>query len=512
MSINKPAIWQLSGHVLAGMVASLCLPPFGLVPLIAALSWPALGIARARSSLSAARIGAAAGFGWFLASTWWISLSLFASNEGYWPVLPFAVFGIPALLMLFWIPAALLARRFGVYPASRLVWFLVLLTLCEWGRGYIATGFPWNAPGYLFSAHISLLQSASVLGLFGLTLVALAFALVPAFWVVGWRKSAAVILLVLPLMAVAGHIRLTDLPASEGASEANRPKWVRLVQPMVAQDEKWNKQRRPEHLATLQSLSRDSMPVPQLVIWPESAFAGLLNDEADLLSETVWSTLPFDGWLISGVPRLDSQSRLFNSAALIRANGKIEMLYDKRRLVPFGEFVPFRDFLPFADIIAGPTDFSAGAKNAIFSVSGYGRIQMLICYEAIFPGVAAGPGPRPDILVNITNDGWFGDSPGPWQHLAQARMRAVEEGIPMVRVANTGVSAAFDGAGRQLAMIGLGEQGFVDVDIPPPLEVTIYAELRQLILILILFFMLIMIVSLDRRFVLRQKKRALLED
>ena len=216
---------------------------------------------------------------------------------------------------------------------------------------------PRNAPGYLFSANLPLLQSASLVGLYGLTLLALAVGFAPAFWIAGHRKPAICFAVLLPVLAAYGWNRLAETPPPPPEPS----KLVRLVQPAVPQHEKWDLSLRPSHLERLQSLSRDETPVPRLVIWPETAFAGLLNREPDMLQAAAWEALPFDGWLITGVPRFDAQKRLFNSAVLMRADGTIEAIYDKRRLVPFGEFVPLRDFLPFADAIAGPIDFSAGA-------------------------------------------------------------------------------------------------------------------------------------------------------
>ena len=483
------------------MAASLSLPPVGLVPLIMALSLPALMLARADRMIVAGMIGGAAGFGWFLASLWWISLSMVTGATGHWPLIPVPLIGIPALLALFWIPAAMLAHRLGRRPVARLLLFAAMLALCEWGRGHIATGFPWNAPGYLFSAHLSLLQMASLVGLYGLTLVALVWAMVPALWWLGWRRLAVCVGFMMPVAALAGMVRLADLPTP--ATDAP-PKMVRIVQPAVPQHEKWDRTRRPDHLQRLTSLSRDTHPVPQLVIWPETAFAGLLDREGALLRETAWDVLPFDGWLITGVPRFDSQDRLFNAAALIDPKGRVAALYDKRRLVPFGEYVPFRHLIPFADAIAGPIDFSPADGNRLFTLPHYGHLQLLICYETLFPGTVVSPGPRPDMLVNLTNDAWFGHTPGPWQHLAQARMRAVEEGIPMVRVANTGISAVFDGAGRTLGKIGLGETGFLDVKVPPLLPPTIYAGWRETGFLMLLGLFVAVIIGLDRARLIRQ--------
>ena len=481
---------------LAGALASFALPPFGLVPFITVLSLPAFMLGRVRSSGGACLIAGATGFGWFLASLWWISLSLVTGDTGHWPLIPLPLFGIPFLLALFWVPAGALAYHFGRSAAGRALWFAVALSLCEWARAHVATGFPWNAPGYLFSAYLPLLQTASFLGLYGLCLLAFLWAFAIAVWQHGWRKTASFMAMILPLAALVGQVRIDRLP--EPPTDAPS-KMVRLVQPAVPQHEKWNRTARPAHLQTLRSLSRDSYPIPQLLIWPETAFAGLLDREGGLFRDVVWSTLPFDGRLITGVPRFDREGRLFNSAVLVTPQGDVEALYDKRRLVPFGEFVPFRRFLPFADAIAGPVDFSPGAATTLFDVAGYGRLRLLICYETLFPGLGIAPGERPDVLVNLTNDAWFGHTPGPWQHLAQARMRAVEEGIPILRVANTGITAGFDGAGRELGKIGLGETGFVDIAVPPRFGAPVYARWRETPFLLFLFGLGALIICLDRK-------------
>jgi apolipoprotein N-acyltransferase len=500
-ALNLTGWRQLAACLFAGGLASLTLPPFGLVPLALALSYPALCIARTGSTRRAAMIGCVTGFGWFLVSLWWISLSLVTGDINFWPLLPLPLLGIPLLLSLFWVPASAAAHRFVRSEPGRIAALALSLGLCEWARGYVATGFPWNAPGYLFSAHLTLLQAASLFGLYGLSLLAILWCLAPAFWLAGQRRLAIAFGLILPVLMVSGAIRLATIPTPSDEI----PKTVRIVQPVVPQHEKWDRALRPQHLGRLQELSRTVKPVPPLIIWPETAFAGLLDREGDRLRQTAWETLPFDGWLVTGVPRFDAQRRLFNSAALIRAKGQVEALYDKRRLVPFGEFVPFRSLLPFADALVGPVDFSPGTENRLIAVPGYGNLQLLICYETLFPGVGRGfdDGLRPDILVNLTNDAWFGHTPGPWQHLAQAQMRAVEEGLAMIRVANTGISAGFDPLGRQIARIGLGESGFADLVVPPPLSGTIYDRWRDVPLVILILANLLLVIRLDHKRMIR---------
>ena len=496
--------------LLAGAAASLCLPPFGLVPLVVALSWPALCIARTDRVRTALLTGGVAGFGWFLASTWWIAASMVAGDTGHWPFLPLAVVFVPLILSLFWAAAAGISWRLGKRADTRLLWFVVMLAGFEWARGYVATGFPWNAPGYLFSAHLSLLQSASVLGLYGLNLVAVIVAMIPAFWVMGWRRTAIVAGAILPLVAIGGMVRLASDEISGvadlamGEPKQVRPKQVRLVQPAIPQNEKWNREKRPAHLQRLIELSSGTLPIPQLVIWPETAFAGLLGAERELFTKTVASALPYDGLLVTGVPRRHSRFLLLNSAVLVQPDGEIRESYDKQRLVPFGEYFPFRDLFPFATAIVGPMDYRHGTSRTPFTLQHYGLVQPLICYEVIFPGIVSQTEPRPDMLVNLTNDAWFGGTPGPYQHLEQARMRAVEEGIPLLRVANTGVSAGFDAYGRTLARIDMDQEGFVDVNVPDPLAPTFYAIWGETLLSIGLLLLAVRTINLDRKRSLRQ--------
>ncbi len=215
------------------------------------------------------------------------------------------------------------------------------------------------------------------------------------------------------------------------------------------------------------------------------------------------ASLPFDGMLITGLPRLEN-GRLFNSAALVDATGEITAIYDKRRLVPFGEFAPFRRFLPFVDVIAGPVDFSAGENDSLFAVPGYGKVRLLICYETIFSGEIVNGEARPDLIVNITNDAWFGRTLGPWQHLAQSRMRAVEEGIAVIRVANNGITAGFDGFGRSLGQIDLDDTGIIDVAAPPPLSPTLFSKYRHSVFFLFSVLLALLALRLDRKTAIRQ--------
>lgn len=489
---------------LAGACASLALPPISLGLAILALSYPLLQMCKATDLKSVMKITAAMGMGWFTASTHWVAHSLLIGDASFMLLLPVAALGAPLLLTLFWIVAGI-AWRFGSNDAGRLTWILVALCLVEFARGHVATGFPWNSPGYLFSGHLWLLQAASWVGLYGLTLLAFCFAAAPAYWCLGKRRIAVVFALIPVVVGLAGGARLAMQRSSDvDLDMAGSSKSLRLVQPVIPQAEKWDRNKRRQHFAHIVQTSSQVMPIPQLMIWPETAFSTFPSKNGALLAAMIQQALPFDGYLITGLPRLTDDQRLYNSAALIDATGKITAIYDKKRLVPFGEFAPLRSFLPFVDVIAGPIDFSAGVGDGLMDVPNFGTVRVLICYEVIFPGQIIDSEDRPDVMVNITNDAWFGNTLGPRQHLAQARMRAVEEGIPLVRAANNGISAGFDGLGQELGRIDLNVRASLDLMLPPPLDATIFARFKHVGLFIFISLLGMLALRLDREAAIRQ--------
>ena len=458
--------------VIAGAAASMALPPFFIVPALFSLSLPVWRVIHANSRAEASVIFGAAGLGWFLASTYWVSHALIVSAPSLWFLTPLVALALAIILSSFW---AVAAAASWIPHASALVRVLCLLAafaLIEWTRSFVASGFPWSLMGSIFAVHLGSLQMASVVGIYGLTLLAFGCVIAPLLWLLSARRLA-LILLVLPILGTGwGITRLDRQPA---VPTVNAPT-ARLVQPAVPQQDKWNRQKRPAHLADLINLSQASAKKPDIVIWPETAFAGLPSQNRLLLSDTVQAATNPAGFLLTGTPRFDGDNRPRNSVFLFDHQAGLRGVYDKRHLVPFGEYVPFRSWIPFLDIIAGPADFVAGSQNQLIAVPGIGQVQILICYEVIFAGHVVASPPRPDLMVNVTNDAWFGATIGPWQHLYQSQLRAVEEGIPLLRVANTGISAAFDGLGRQLGSIPLGKRAYLDIAIPSVLTAPVFAR------------------------------------
>ncbi|MEE2980746.1 MAG: apolipoprotein N-acyltransferase [Pseudomonadota bacterium] len=462
-----------------GATATAALPPLHLLPLLvvafSGLVWLIDGCARRRAAVAA---GWWFGFGHFVAGLYWFGHALLTDPERFaWMVAP-VIIGISALLAVFPTLAALAARLaspgVGRGLALALAW-----TAAEWLRGALLTGFPWNLVGTAWTESDAMIQSTAVAGTLGLGLDTVAVAALPATLITtaGPARWTPTLLgaALLAAMWGGGALRL-------GAADTTTVDGVllRLVQPNVAQHHKWQPERREalfrRHLDLTASAGFEQVTH---VIWPETAAPFFLANEP-ARRRVMASVTPAGGALITGAirttPEPATPRRLWNSLHAINSQGEVIATYDKAHLVPFGEYVPFRDILTIAKLTYGAVDFSAGPGPRTLRVPGLPAFSPLICYEAIFPRSVVDAADRPGFLLNITNDAWFGVSSGPYQHFAGARLRAVEQGLPLVRVANTGISAVIDGHGRVTARLGLGQGGVLDAALPRALgRPTVYA-------------------------------------
>ena len=469
------ARWARPGAaVLAGIAASTALPPTGMLFALLALSAPLYWLSRTERRLEAAALGLATGFGWFLVSLSWTSQAFVTSGGWHVLLIPFPALGLPLALGAFWGAAFLLSAALCRHPVPRLLLAVALLALAEYVRGLAFTGFPWNIPGMAFVSGGFGFLSSAVVGPWGVTVATLLLAAVPALLLCGARRLSLAVFAVLMLEFGSGQIA----HVVDGPDEYFHLARVRLVQPNIPQDEKWLEEERGGHLGRLVELSRQPpLPGTDLVVWPESAFAGFLEYELGTLSGTAQAASSGSARVLAGSLRIEApeasggKERYYNSMALFGPDGTLEGHYDKRHLVPFGEYAPFRRYIPFVDAIAGPNDFSPGRKvKALVVNTPDGRsVRMLplICYEIVFPDAVrrALIETRADMIVNITNDAWFGNTTGPRQHLAMAQMRAAELGVPEVRVANNGISAVINSAGQIKHRIALNTSGTVDAEI-----------------------------------------------
>ncbi len=476
---------------LLGGVCATGLAPVSLWPL-AMLAWAAVFALVARDGGFAAQFGTgwAVGTGYFLVALNWIVEPFLVDVARHGWMAPFALIGLAGGLALFWGAAFWGAAR--VSRAHRIAALVVLLPLAEALRGWVFTGFPWALIGHaLISSPFA--QAAAYVGPHGLSFVMLAISAGIWLLITGRFARGALILFMAALLYGGGLQRQAPLAEVPPAAPL-----LRLVQPNAPQHLKWD----PAHMRTFyqrmrgfSALAGEDGAVPDLVIWPETALPVLLGNAAPTFADMVEATggVP----ILTGIQRFDGP-RLFNSAVLIDGAGDVQALYDKHHLVPFGEYIPFGDALARIGIGAFAAQeghgYSAGPGPRVLDFGAAGRGLMLICYEAVFArDMRSAPYAdlaRPDYLLQLTNDAWFGNLSGPYQHLAQARLRAIEQGLPMVRVANTGVTALIGPRGRVLAQIPLGAAGYRDVRVPAPLPPTFYARFGDIPAYVLLIMML----------------------
>ncbi len=488
--------------LIAGAATVLAFAPFDIFPVawltIPVLVWlidgsvPPEGTGLLRRFLPAAAAGWWFGFGFFLAGLWWVGMSFLVDAATFAWLLPVAVIALPAGLALFWALGAVLARLFWTDGWSRVLVFAVAMTLAEWLRGHALTGFPWNAFGYALMPNTLMMQPASLVGLWGMTLAAFLLFAAPAMLAGAvergrgrWLAVAALLLLFVADIAF-GLLRLRA--DTDTAVAGVR---LRIVQPSIAQTVKADAEQAEAIFAETLQLSaappQNPAPPPTLVIWAETAVPFLLAAHPEALT-AIADHLPEGATLITGAPRgersPDGTAHFFNSVYVVDSNGAIVDAYDKVHLVPFGEYLPYAAAVErwgLSQLVALPGGFSPGPVRRTLAADGAPPFAPLICYEAIFPNEVLAPGSRPGWLLNLTNDGWFGDTPGPRQHLRQAIVRAVEEGLPLVRAANSGISAIVDPYGRVRARLDVGERGVLDGALPASLPPTVYARFGDIL-------------------------------
>jgi apolipoprotein N-acyltransferase len=478
-----------------GALFALALPPFHLLPL-AAVALPGLLwlIDGTRGPRGAFGIGWLFGFAHFLAGLFWIVNALLIFGWKFLPAYPIVVGLLPSILAFYVGLAAMATRAMPFRGAARVLAFAGFWVAAEWLRGALFTGFPWNLAGYAWAFSDAMLQLASVLGIWGLSLVAVAAFAMPAILAEpghapgsGWAALGVAALAVAGVYAF-GAVRLAGAPPV-GADPV--PGVVlRIVQPNIEQVDKWDRTRREASFMHHLRLSMEQRPPAVThVIWPETATPFFLAEQEGAL-RMVAEAVPPGGTLLTGTPRRGTaggEPRLWNSLVAVDGQGRVRAAFDKFHLVPLGEYVPLKDYIPLTKLVQGASDYSPGPGPRSLRLDGLPPVSPLICYEVIFPGRVLDPADRPQWLLNVTNDGWYGDSPGPRQHFAIARLRAVEEGMPLVRSANTGISGIVDAYGRVVARLDLGRTGVIDAALPRALPApTPFARLGGWGLVLLL--------------------------
>ncbi|MDB6176524.1 apolipoprotein N-acyltransferase [Paracoccus sp. Z330] len=488
---------QLFPDLLLGMVAALGLAPFGVWGAsIAAFSVLLWRLARVQSG-AAFWHAFAAGLGWFGLSMSWIVEPFLVEPERYGWMAPFALLLMASGGAMFWALPAWLSNRMAGHWRSRMLALAAALVLSDWLRGWIFTGLPWSLSGHIW-IDTPIAQLASYAGAVGLSLITMVVALLPGLF---WRRMSPSLLGILPgvLMSIIllGAGWASGLARLSSSMPPDRDVILRIVQPDAEQHRKWDPEWSTVFFRRLMDLSSEPGR-RDLVIWPETAVNFLLDDAPELLPRiTENAAAP----LALGIQRRDG-ARFYNSLAILDRQGNLQTLYDKFHLVPFGEYMPWGDALARLGISAfaaqAGNGYSAGAGPRLLSVPGIPGFQPLICYEAIFPQHIRNLPERPDWILQVTNDGWFGTFSGPYQHLAQARLRAIESGLPLVRAANTGVSAVIDARGQLRETLPLGVTGKIDATLPAPLQPTMWLRWGAWPVVMIALLTLVLAIGVSR--------------
>lgn len=444
---------------------------------------------RLGGALAAGWIGWCFGFGYFLGGLYWFGYAyhyLVDTATLGW-LLPVAVMVIPAYIAIYTALGLVLARLYWPQGPVRIVSLAVAMTIGEWLRGHLITDFPWNAIGYALTGPLVLAQSAAWIGIWGLTFFAVLIFAVPAVladelftarhtWlplIGGFTLLAA--------LALGGSLRLSHNPTDSVPGVR-----LRLVQPNLKNDSDSfapsELQNLADHYRALSSMVTQSRPhglsdVTHL-IWPEDPLPFYR------LPPEVMNFLPSGTVLITGGLRIVRQQNndglgAYNSIFVVDHNGNVLTFYDKMHLVPFGEYIPFQAWLEafgLTRFIKSAGGLLRGSNRHNLATPNAPDFLPSVCYEIIFPDEIASREDRPGWIINVTNDGWFGASSGPYQHFQQARLRAIEQGLPLVRAANTGISAIVDPLGRIIAALPLDTEGIIDGELPRALSPTFYAR------------------------------------
>jgi apolipoprotein N-acyltransferase len=434
-----------------------------------------------RTPKSAFWLGWVFGFGYFLGGLYWFGNGPLTLDM--WLVVPFATIGIPLFLAFFPAAASFLTFQFSQAPLARVFAFTAFWCLFEWLRGHILTGLPWNLLGYTWD--MPLLQVTSLIGIYGLTALTTLGACIFASRHKGWIGSA---LLMLGALWIWGDYRVTQFQRQNG--DDNTGVNLRIIQASIPQQTKWLVEHFQKNLDRYIALSHLPAERPlAAIIWPESSVTTLVDEQPPLL-KLLAEAAPLEGLLLFGAPRMVN-GNLRTSMMGLNPQGQIVGIYDKSHLVPFGEYMPLRSLVPFKKLTYGEQDYTPGPGPQTLLLPGLPTVSPLICYEAIFPHEVIDGKNRPHWMLNLTNDAWYGHSSGPYQHLQIVRVRAIEEGIPLVRSANNGISAVINSYGQILHRLELDEIGFIDFSLPKRLNyVTLYQQWGDIPFILLLVVLL----------------------
>ncbi len=476
-----------------GMLSGLSFAPLFFFPALFSLSVLIYQIYKSFSVRDAFVRGFIFGFGHFLTGMYWISLGVSVYIDRFWWAIPFALFGLPFILAFF-IAAACTLSRFMRDDRNFHLIFCLSWVFFEWVRSWIFTGLPWNLLGHALAFSDAMIQPASIFGTYGLSL-AVIYVSTCFFYILAkkqqrFKRSLIISIAIILSMFIYGEIRLKNHPTEYSTIS------VRLVQPSIPQLSKWDEQEFWKNLKTHIDLSVVEGTSPDLIIWSEAAL--VVPYKYPLIKNTIMNMLDgqksilFTGG-ISDNDKEGDEYELYTTLQAIAPNGELLLEYHKSHLVPFGEYMPLKNILPVKKITHGFVDYTPGQPNILYLKQLDLKIKPLICYEAIFANLVRTSNEFADVIINITNDAWYGNSSGPYQHLHITRLRAVENGLPILRAGNNGISAIIDPLGRIIGQLALNEVGVINGYIPLKIfKPTIYSLWGELIILFLGALVLLM--------------------
>jgi apolipoprotein N-acyltransferase len=479
-----------------GAFASLAVPPLNLFPfMIVGLSALYIFTTTAPTPLAAFCVGFMFAFGYHIFGLYWIGNALLVEGNAYIWAWPLAVIGLPALLALFSAFACLLARHFSNgFTAFGFLAFAAWVGFFEFARSFAFTGFPWNLYGHTWAGLLPVLQVLSFSDVYWLSALTIIWCALPGYWLIGRspiqnKIAMSALFLALFIASVAFGITRLSTPAP-AAPAAN----VHLVQANIPQSEKWNSEKMWDHLVVRLNLSRPDMgartDLPTYIIWPETALSERLFEEprTTAVIDEVLAQYTAPVYLVTGFLREYPQAkRFYNSMIMIEPRKTVSNVYDKKHLVPFGEYIPYQKWIPLEPVTKF-SGFTGGVGPLSLQSPDNLLYSPMICYEIIFSGRVVDPLDRPDFIINITNDSWYGKTAGPHQHMSQAVFRAIEEGLPVVRVADTGISGVIDPYGRVIEKSDVFVEYEKTVALPGKIMLSRADAIYRHISLLILFF------------------------
>jgi len=502
--LSNLAFWKIAGFsfALGLLLATTFAPLHWVIFLPVCFSGLLILLKCATNKKQAFFIGWWFGWGQFIAGLYWVGVAFTIDANAHAALLPLPVLGLPAFLAIFTGLVTLATHVTKLQKLFRIAIFTSFWVFLEYVRGTIFTGFPWNLVGYSWGNFLPILQWTAFIGVYGLTLLTVLISSLPSILaekgVTALCKKTTILLCVFLVssMAGVGYLRMTTSPPS---NTSDTPR-IRIVQPNIAQADKWRPDLKFSHVRKLVELSRNAQKEgPEYLIWPETAVPFFLTTN-EKLKFYLQNIIPKNGALITGAPRKNPSKRQYwNSVQVLKPNGDFAAIYDKRHLVPYGEYLPLRGFLEQSGIASlipvldQMSDFSTPDSTApsVITLPGIGTARVLICYEVAFPWEVQQEQSF-DWILNVTNDGWFGDTSGPYQHLVVSKVRGIEQGVPVIRAANTGVSAIINPYGEIIEKLPLNQQGFIDGQIPSPISgKTLYSSTGEILPLALTFFLFV---------------------